>query len=101
MGKDLTIYVQQWQGNGYYPTYCYKRVNGVWSCGAHKTSKGENYFNMLECSHGDSYYWYLFEHNPFIFSTEPIWSSNIMHKGNITRDEVKKLIFDEVAPALQ
>jgi hypothetical protein len=45
--------------------------------------------------HGDSYYWYLFEHNPFIFSTEPIWSSNTMHKGNITREEVKKLIFDE------
>jgi hypothetical protein len=54
---------------------------------------------MHECSYGDSYgdsyYWYIFEHNPFIFSTEPIWSGKTMHKGNLTREELKKLIFDE------
>ena len=96
MGKDLTIYVQQWQGNGYYPTSCYKRVNGVWSCGAHKTSKGENYFNMSGPDiHGDSYYWYIFEHNPFVFSTEPIWSSDTMHKGNLTKEDVRRMIFED------
>lgn len=96
MGKDLTIYVQKWQANGYYPTFCYKRVNGVWSDGMHKRCKGEDYFDMSGPSiHGDSYYWYMFEHNPFIFSTEPIWSSNTMHKGNLTKEDVRRMIFED------
>lgn len=95
MKKDLTIYVQQWQTNGYYPTSCYKRVNGKWSHGMHKVSCGKNYFNMHESNLGDNYFWYLLRENFRVFSTEPIWSGEIMHKGNLTKEDVRRMIFED------
>jgi hypothetical protein len=98
---DITIYVQSWQGNGYYPTECFTRINGVWSWGMNKINgKGENYFNMHESNQGDSYFWYLLDNNHYcVFSTTPIYSAYYMHKGDLTKENVKQLIFgDNISP---
>ena len=45
--KNLCIYGQRWQSNGYYPVTCFKRVNNEWYQGDCTVNiNGKMFFNM-------------------------------------------------------
>ena len=97
--KDIKLYAQLFQGNEYYPVDCFERKDDVWYSGLEKTdSKGISSFNMLKSfdgEYGNYYFFYLFDHNYCVFSSKEILSGNKMHKGDMTLEDVHKLIYEE------
>ena len=91
----LKFYVQKWQSNGYYPTECFERINGKWYHGLHKVHSGKDYFNMLSSNVDNDYIFYLLKHNSYCFSTTEIFSSRTLYKGDMTIDDIEKLIFNK------
>ena len=91
----LKFYVQKWQSNGYYPTECFERINGKWYHGLHKVHSGKDYFNMLSSNVDNDYIFYLLKHNFSCFSTTEIFSSRTLYKGDMTIDDIEKLIFNK------
>ena len=91
--KDIVIYAQKIQANGYYPVQCFIRKSGIWFSGRDKKSDGREFFRMVESAMDDSYYFFVLKNNYDIFSNKEIHDARFMHKGNITINSLKSLIF--------
>ena len=91
--KDIVIYAQKFQANGYYPVECFMRKSGIWSSGRDKLRNGREVFMMVESEMDDNYYFFVLKNNYEVFSNQEMHDARIMHKGNITLDNLKDLIF--------
>jgi hypothetical protein len=93
--KDLCIYSQSWQSNGYYPVECFKRINGKWYIGICKIDKDrKHYFNMLETGYNNEGVLYLLINGYSRFSKKEMFDSDKMHKHDLSIDDISKLIND-------
>lgn len=85
MKKDITIYAQRNQSNGFTCIHKFTRINGVWSWGREKTDK-KPYFDMQDEDNNDMYFYHLLLNNYDAFSTK-------MDSNNMTKEQLSNLIF--------
>lgn len=91
--RNLTIYAQKRQTNGYFPVVCFERIYGIWCTGQ---QKGESFgmYKHTAPEYDNDFIYNMLIDNYEVFSTEKMLGSEIMHEGNKTPEQLKRLIFN-------
>ncbi len=93
--KNLCIYGQRWQSNGYYPVTCFKRVNNEWYQGDCTVNiNGKMFFNMRTAYMNNKDVLFILKNNYSVYSKKEIFNTeNKMNNSDLSLKYIKELIY--------